>query len=78
MSSADGFIDILQVVLFLFSVWAAGRLMRAIGASPILGEILAGVLLGPHVADIVPWSSEDDHGDFPSVFVLAGNVRAGV
>ena len=64
----------LQVALFLAATWAGGRIMRGLNASPIVGEMLAGVLLGPHVLKLAPYSTDSDDG-FPSVFVLAGNVR---
>ena len=75
MSGSNLFLEILQVVAFLVAVWFSGRVCRAIGVSPILGEILAGVVMGPHVLDVVPYEDHaGGHSAFPSVFVLAGNV----
>ena len=45
-------------VLFIFSVWALGRLFKLCRMSEIIGEVLAGVLLGPNVFDKVPFASD--------------------
>lgn len=54
--SAGGFEDILHVFVFLMSVWAAGRLLRALGVSPILGQIVVGMALGPEGLNFVPFA----------------------
>ena len=46
------------VCLFLFSVWGSGRLFRRLTLPSILGEFLAGILLGPQFLDVVPFSSD--------------------
>jgi Kef-type K+ transport system membrane component KefB len=46
------------VVLFLYSIWMLGRLFRACRLPAILGELLAGILLGPNVLDLVPFASD--------------------
>ena len=46
------------VVFFLFAVWGAGRLFRRLSLPSILGELIAGILFGPHFLDIVPFASD--------------------
>jgi Kef-type K+ transport system membrane component KefB/glycine cleavage system regulatory protein len=48
---------LLGLSLFLFTVWALGRIFRKLTLPSILGEFLAGVLLGPQFLDIVPFAS---------------------
>eukprot|EP00316_Scyphosphaera_apsteinii_P000295 CAMPEP_0119320298 /NCGR_PEP_ID=MMETSP1333-20130426/52113_1 /TAXON_ID=418940 /ORGANISM="Scyphosphaera apsteinii, Strain RCC1455" /LENGTH=1000 /DNA_ID=CAMNT_0007326993 /DNA_START=77 /DNA_END=3079 /DNA_ORIENTATION=+ len=43
---------------FLFAVWMLGRLFRICTLPSILGELFAGILLGPHFLDIVPFASD--------------------
>eukprot|EP00937_MAST-01D_sp_MAST-1D-sp2_P000867 g867.t1 len=70
----------LQLALFIAAQWMAGRCFRRVGAPPILAQMIAGVLLGPEVADIVPYAktcgAQDTSctpGD-PSILVLVGNI----
>jgi len=58
------FENLALVVLFLFAVWAMGRIFRQIKLPAVLGEFLAGLLLGPNCFDIVPFAST---GDCPSL-----------
>ena len=39
----------LSVVIFLATIWLSGRISREFGISPIIGEIAAGVAVGPNV-----------------------------
>ena len=49
----------LEVTLFLFAVWAGGRLFQLIlRLPPILGYLAVGVLFGPRVLDMVPYASD--------------------
>ena len=48
----------LWISLFVFSVWAGGRLFRAARLPPILGQLVIGVLFGPQFGDIVPYASD--------------------
>ena len=43
-----------RMAAFVGAVWGAGRALRAVGMSPVVGEILVGMLLGPALADFVP------------------------
>lgn len=61
--SGGGFYDILRLCLFFAAVWLAGRFMKKIQFSSLLGEIIVGVALGPHCLDFVPYSK-------PSIPVL--------
>lgn len=62
MSGAD-FTTILQIAAFLLALYASGQVCKRVAVSAVIGEILVGVLLGPSVANLVP---------FPAVFELAG------
>ncbi len=47
-------LDTFQVLLILMvTVWGAGRITKWIGLPPVLGEILAGVLIGPSVLGVL-------------------------
>jgi len=46
------------VVLFLFFVWGLGRTFRLLHLPGILGELFAGILLGPNFLDMVPFASD--------------------
>lgn len=46
--------DLLPLFLFLLAVWTAGRLVKATGGPALVGEIIAGCLLGPQLADYAP------------------------
>ena len=43
-----------RMAAFVGAVWGAGRALRAVGMSPVVGEIVVGMLLGPALADFVP------------------------
>ena len=38
-------------------MWISGKIAAAAGAPSLVGEILVGVILGPHVVDFVPFPS---------------------
>jgi len=46
------------VVLYLMSVWGCGRIFRLCTLPAILGELLAGIVLGPELLDVVPFASD--------------------
>ena len=46
------------VVLYLMSVWGCGRVFRICTLPAILGELLAGIVLGPELLDVVPFASD--------------------
>lgn len=46
--------DLLPLFLFLLAVWTAGRLVKATGGPALVGEIIAGCLLGPQLANYAP------------------------
>ena len=46
------------VVVYLMSVWGCGRLFRTFTLPSILGELLAGIVLGPELLDVVPFASD--------------------
>ena len=49
-------LDELKVAALLAAVWASGASCRRVGVAPLLGQVVAGVLLGPALADVVPHS----------------------
>jgi len=48
------FSDLLPLFLFLLAVWTAGRIIKATGGPALVGEIIAGCLLGPPLANFAP------------------------
>lgn len=47
--------DLYKAVVFFVVIWAAGTLCQRVLKMPsLVGEIFAGILLGPPVADFVP------------------------
>jgi len=68
----------LSVVIFLATIWLSGRISREFGISPIIGEIAAGVAVGPNALNLVPYVEDPNHGDdghsdWMSVWVLLGS-----
>lgn len=61
---------LVQTVFYLTAVWVAGYVAKLILFPPIVMEIIVGIILGPHVADIVPFAS--DNGD--SLYVVLGMI----
>jgi len=53
MAGVD-FDSLIKISVFLISLYLVGRSCRILGVSPIIGEMIVGVLLGPNVADFVP------------------------
>lgn len=41
-------------LMFVLSVWVAGKATAATGAPSLVGEIIIGVILGPNLVDFVP------------------------
>lgn len=44
----------LQLVLLLVTVWVTERLCKRVNVSPIIGQILAGLVVGPALIDVIP------------------------
>ena len=59
------FRDIYKVILFIAVAWLLGTLSVYVGLPSLVGEIAAGFLLGPPLADFVP---------YPGALVLTGNI----
>jgi Kef-type K+ transport system membrane component KefB len=54
MAGVD-FEAVLQISLFVLALFYVGVLCKQFGVSPIIGEMLMGILLGPNMANIVPF-----------------------
>ena len=65
MAGGFTFEDIMFLCIFFLCVWLGGKAFALTGGTPLVGEILIGMLLGPPLADIVP---------FPNAVMLAGEV----
>ena len=62
MAGVD-FDSVLQISLFVLALFYIGVICKQFGVSPIIGEIITGIVLGPNVLNIVP---------FTEFFQLAG------
>ena len=51
---ADAFLQALAVVLFVFTTWLFGAVARRLSAPALVGEVVAGMVLGPKGLDAVP------------------------
>ena len=51
---------LIGMMFFLIAVWGSGRMFRMVALPAILGEFLAGVLLGPNFLDVVPYASNGE------------------
>lgn len=56
--------------VFLAAIYLVGRLAKTIMLPPIVGEIITGIVLGPHVFNIVPFSDIEQG----SIFSVFGNL----
>ena len=58
--------DLYDAILFLVVIYVSGQIASRLLQMPsLVGEIVAGILLGPELADIVP---------FPEAWVLFGEI----
>ncbi|MDR0635708.1 MAG: cation:proton antiporter [Treponema sp.] len=55
---------VLQIGVILFAVRVCGRLVKRIGIPPVLGELLAGVIIGPYALGSIALPGFE-HGLFP-------------
>jgi len=53
MSVSFTFEDLFYSLVFLLSLWIIGRLFSKLGLSSLVGEILVGVLMGPHGLELL-------------------------
>lgn len=56
--SGGGFEEVAFLGAFFFVIWLAGRFMKMVHISPLLGQIIAGVVMGPNVLNVVPYSTK--------------------
>jgi fructose-specific phosphotransferase system IIA component len=57
---------VLQIGVILFAVRLCGRLVKRVGIPPVLGELLAGVIIGPYALGGIPFVGFP-HGLFPLI-----------
>lgn len=57
--------DVLFLIIFLGCVWCSGKLATACKLPSLVGELVVGALLGPPLADVVP---------FPHALALVGQL----
>ena len=75
MSGGGSFTLLLKIVAFLATVWFAGRFCRRIRISPIIGEIIAGIVMGPQVVGVVPEVVKDPKtGEYDSLWQVMGTI----
>ena len=55
----------LRVIVYLTLVWILEKVMVRVRGSPLLGKLLAGVIFGPSLLDLVPYTD---------AFVLLGTL----
>jgi len=67
---SDVWLLTLQTVLFIFAIWAAGDFSKAFLLPPIISEILIGIIMGPHVLNIVPFTDVSE----TSLFSVLGTL----
>ena len=61
MAEAFNYNDVIFTVLFLIAVFALGKVAECLKMPSIVGEIIAGMLLGPYVANLVPNHLENNY-----------------
>ncbi len=69
--SGGEFTTLAEIVAFITVVWFSGRIARMIHISPIIGEIAAGIIMGPEVANVVPGVTKS-HGTYESLWQVFG------
>ena len=69
-------VEMLEVALFLVGQWYLGRVFRKIHAPVIVAEMIAGIMLGPEVLDLVPYVHKGGFASdgSPSIWTLLGNM----
>ena len=53
-NEADEFRRLYAFLLFTTALWISGKLFARLGMPALVGEILVGILAGPHVENWVP------------------------
>ena len=65
--SGGNYDGLIEVIFFLVMVWVGGRVSQFAKLSPILGEIITGIIFGPQGLDMVPYTKDPAHmGDADS------------
>ncbi|KNC87360.1 hypothetical protein SARC_00501 [Sphaeroforma arctica JP610] len=65
MAAGWTFEDLMFTTLFFLAVWVGGKLFGLTGGTPLVGEIVVGMIMGPNVLDVVP---------FPDAVTLLGEI----
>ena len=53
-NEADDFRRLYAFLLFTAALWISGKLFARLGMPALVGEILVGILAGPHAKNLVP------------------------
>jgi Kef-type K+ transport system membrane component KefB/glycine cleavage system regulatory protein len=60
-SGISGFYILAEIALFLLLTYLGGRCCKVLNLSPLLGEIIVGIVLGPEVLNAVPYAGDRRH-----------------
>ena len=66
----DEFFQLYFVVIFCIALWLSGKIFALMKLPALVGEIVCGIALGPHVLQLVG----PDKGRVTETFKLIGNV----
>ena len=70
MAVNEGWTLLIEVATFLFAVRSVGFFCKLVKITPIIGEIIIGMILGPRVLDFVPFTDVDSS----SIFSILGTI----
>jgi Kef-type K+ transport system membrane component KefB len=64
-------VSLISLTLFIALLWIVSDVLKRYYIPPVVGEIIVGICLGPHVLDIVP-NAKLTSGSIISVFGMMG------
>ena len=69
---------LISIILILVCGFAAGQLARQIGAPPLIGMILVGIIIGPEIAQLIAPTVLNIADDLRAIAVMVILMRAGL
>lgn len=69
---------LISIVLILVCGFAGGQLVRQIGAPPLIGMILVGIIIGPEIAQLIAPTVLNIADDLRAIAVMVILMRAGL